>query len=142
MKVSNPETFGISSWRSIILGYYAANKLSDSSIRGYEMRNSLGMRNGIPTVLSLVLINLFAVQLSVNAEQVCKITDPTDTSLNVRDRPNGEIINVLRNGREVYIHETAYDEQNRPWVKVGGYYEGEYRIWGWVLREFISCYNR
>jgi hypothetical protein len=25
---------------------------------------------------------------------------------------------------------------------VGGYYQDEYRIWGWVFREFISCYER
>jgi hypothetical protein len=106
------------------------------------MRSSLKMRNGVLTGLCLALISLFAVQLSVNAEQVCKVTDPTGTPLNVRDRPNGEIINALRNGREIYIHATAYDAQNRLWVNVGGYYDGEYRMWGWVLREFISCYNR
>jgi hypothetical protein len=76
------------------------------------------------------------------AERVCRVTDPTGTPLNVRDRPNGRIVNTLRNGREVKIHETTYDGQGRPWVLLGGYYEGVYRTWGWVIREFVSCYGR
>jgi len=100
------------------------------------------MKNRLLIVLSLALMGLLIIELPVNAEQICKVTDPTDTPLNVRDRPNGEIVNALRNGREIDILEIAYAEQNRPWAKIGGYYEGEYRIWGWVLREFVSCYSR
>jgi hypothetical protein len=43
--------------------------------------------------------------------------------------------------KSTYI-ETTYDGQGRPWVLVGGYYEGVYRTWGWVFREFVSCYGR
>jgi Bacterial SH3 domain len=78
----------------------------------------------------------------VQAEEVCKVTDPTGTPLNVRSSPNGEIVNALKNGREVYIHEVATDNQGRAWVKIGGYYDGRYRTWGWVIREFLSCYSR
>jgi hypothetical protein len=106
-----------------------------------EMRSSSKMRNRLIYSLLILATGLFVIQLPAQAAQVCKVTDPTDSPLNVRDRPNGEIINALRNGREVAILETAYDEQGRPWAKVGGYYQGEYRIWGWVIREFISCYN-
>lgn len=81
-------------------------------------------------------------EVSVKAENVCQVTDPTGTPLNVRDRPNGRIINNLRNGRTVTIQDTSYDSKGRPWAKIGGYYNGQYRVWGWVLREFISCYNR
>ena len=83
-----------------------------------------------------------AVMLPVRAEKVCKVTDPTGTPLNVRDQPNGQVVNSLRNGREVYIEDTTYDEQGRPWVKISGYYNGQYRTWGWVFREFVSCYDR
>ena len=80
--------------------------------------------------------------LPAKAETVCQVTDPTGTPLNVRNQPNGKIINTLKNGRNVYIEETTYDSQGRPWAKISGYYNGKYRLWGWVLREFISCYNR
>jgi hypothetical protein len=106
-----------------------------------EMRSSSEMRNRLIYSLIITAMGLFVLQSPVKAAQVCKVTDPTDTPLNVRDRPNGEIINALRNGREVDILGSAYDEQGRPWVKIGGYYQGEYRTWGWVIREFISCYN-
>jgi hypothetical protein len=81
------------------------------------------------------------VGLPVQAAKVCKVTDPTGTPLNVRDQPNGRVINALKNGREVNIEAITNDSKGRPWAKVGGYYKGEYRIWGWVLREFISCYE-
>lgn len=92
-------------------------------------------------LLFVALVSLIAVELPARAERVCKVSDPTGTPLNVRDSPNGDIINTLRNGREVDIIEIVNDEQNRSWAKIGGYYEGNYRIWGWVIREFISCYN-
>lgn len=89
-----------------------------------------------------LLASSVSVALPVKAEKVCQVTDPTGTPLNVREQPNGRVINSLRNGREVYIEDTANDSQGRPWVKVGGYYEGKYRVWGWVVREFVSCYER
>jgi hypothetical protein len=91
---------------------------------------------------SLLILAAVTVALPAKAEKVCKVTDPTGTPLNVRDQPNGQVINFLRNGREVYIEEVTYDDQDRPWVKVGGYYNGTYRVWGWVFREFVSCYDR
>jgi hypothetical protein len=83
-----------------------------------------------------------AVVLPAKAEAVCQVTDPTGTPLNVRSQPNGPVVNSLRSGREVYIEDIAYDSQGRSWAKVGGYYNGKYRVWGWVFREFISCYDR
>ncbi|WP_353930546.1 SH3 domain-containing protein [Okeanomitos corallinicola TIOX110] len=83
-----------------------------------------------------------AVILSAKAEEVCKVTDPTDTPLNVRETPNGKIINQLKNGKEVYILEIAHDNKGISWAKISGYHNGKYRVWGWVFREFISCYNR
>lgn len=78
----------------------------------------------------------------VHAETVCKVTDPTGTPLNIRSKPNGKVINKLKNGRKVVITDNAYDNKGRPWVYLEGYYKGEYRYWGWAIREFISCYNR
>jgi hypothetical protein len=90
-----------------------------------------------------VLIGLTAVGiLPAKAEQVCQVTDPTGTPLNVRDSPNGEVVYTISNGSEVYIHDTAYDDRGRLWAQIGGYYQGEYRIFGWVIREFLSCYDR
>lgn len=92
------------------------------------------------TALTLSIPILFISK--AKAETVCQVTDPTGTPLNVRAIPNGQVINALRNGREVYIDEIAYDSQGRPWARVSGYYQNRYRVWGWVFREFISCYNR
>lgn len=91
---------------------------------------------------SLLILSAVTVALPAKAESVCKIADPTGTPLNVRDQPNGRVINTLRNGREVYIEDTTIDNQGRSWVKIGGYYNDTYRLWGWVFRDFLSCYDR
>jgi len=95
-------------------------------------------------IASLTYISLtnIGIKPASARQQVCQVTDPTGTPLNVRSSPNGRIINALRNGREVNVLKIAYDSQGRPWAYVGGFYRGEYRYWGWVFREFISCYNR
>ncbi|MDZ7960545.1 MAG: hypothetical protein RMY34_22130 [Aulosira sp. DedQUE10] len=100
------------------------------------------MRKKIFLLSSLFsLIYLPIIASPVNAETICKITDPTGTPLNVRDTPNGKVINQLKNGRAVYIDEIAYDLQGKPWSKISGHYNGQYKEWGWVIREFISCYD-
>lgn len=99
------------------------------------------MKNLVSTLAISVLV-MTAAMSSAHAERVCKVTDPTNTPLNIRDQPNGKIINKLRNDREVYITQTTYDSNERPWVYLEGYYQGEYRSWGWATREFVSCYDR
>jgi Bacterial SH3 domain len=70
----------------------------------------------------------------------CQVTDPTGTPLNVRSSPNGRVINQLRNGKNVQILAVSSDAKGRSWARIGGYHNGVYREWGWVYREFISCY--
>ncbi|ACB53979.1 hypothetical protein cce_4631 [Crocosphaera subtropica ATCC 51142] len=47
---------------------------------------------------------------------------------------------TLKNGVEVYIIKIDYDSQGRPWALVRPY--GQNGAFGWVFREFISCFNR
>lgn len=76
---------------------------------------------------------------SSSLAQVCKVIDSTGTPLNVRDSPNGNTVNSLKKGKEVYVLETAKDQQNRSWAKIAGYHEGKYRAWGWAIKKHISC---
>ncbi|MFB2879815.1 hypothetical protein [Floridanema aerugineum] len=92
-------------------------------------------------ILATITVCLSASTLPTKAETICKVTDPTGTPLNVRDRPNGNVVNTLRNGRQIRIDQLAEDEQGRTWAKVGSFQNGKYRVWGWVIREFVSCYN-
>lgn len=95
----------------------------------------------ITTLLTSVSL-MTLIQLPVTAEEVCQLKDPAGTVVNIRDRPDGEIVHTLRNGQRIYIHEAATDPQNRPWVQIGSFYQGGYRVWGWVIEEFVSCENR
>ncbi len=82
---------------------------------------------------------LFLATLVSAQAQVCKVTDPTTTKLNVRDSPSGKIIGKLANGRVVYIADTDYDYKGKPWVLVFDAKTDRYL--GWVFREFVSCYQ-
>lgn len=115
-------------------------------LKGYALQKlfkNLEMKRKLLVSLMGVLVGLttFGI-LPAKAEQVCQVTDPTGTPLNVRESPNGEVVYTISNGSEVYIHDIANDEQGRPWAQIGGYDRGEYRIFGWVIREFLSCYDR
>ena len=80
-----------------------------------------------------------ATQDARAAGEACLIADPNDTSLNVRDAPNGKKINRLRNGRKVVIQEVGYDARGREWARVSGDYKGTWRDWGWVFKIYIEC---
>lgn len=68
----------------------------------------------------------------------CKVTDPTDTPLNLRAKPNGKIIGTLANGTLVAVVDHAEDANGKPWVKVEAFTTK--KPTGWVFREFISCF--
>jgi hypothetical protein len=91
------------------------------------------MKNINRTTLVLILM-IFVPTVSM-ASGRCKVTDPTGTPLNVRDRQKN-IIGTLRNGIVVHILEEGFDDRGKPWVLVTAQ---NGRI-GWVYREFISCY--
>lgn len=68
----------------------------------------------------------------------CRIMDPTGTPLNIRDRPNGEVIGRVGNGRLVTRIRSSEDERGRPWSYVADRETGQ--PLGWVYREFIACF--
>ena len=87
----------------------------------------------------IIAAALFAATLVSAEAQVCKVTDPTTSKLNVRDSPSGKIIGKLANGRLVYIDDVDYDAKGRAWALVFDAKTDRYL--GWVFREFISCYQ-
>jgi hypothetical protein len=100
------------------------------------------MHKFFPIIFDVVLsLSMFPLSQAAQAQEVCRVTDPTGTPLNVRDFPNGKVINTLKNGTVVTIEEMATDERGRPWARIASSDRGNYTIWGWVIREFISCYQ-
>ena len=88
-------------------------------------------------VVAIATVATMLATFPVKAETVCKVTDPTNTPLNLRISPNGKITGTVKNGTDVYIYEIVSDEKNQRWAKVG--FNGF--VWGWAFREFISCYQ-
>lgn len=97
------------------------------------------MRNHLAIAVAIIATTIISV---ARAEDVCKVTDPTGTPLNVRATPNGRIVGTLKKDTEVYIEEVAGDDKGRPWAKVSVKSKDKSKTLGWVIREFISCYER
>ncbi|MBX9760589.1 MAG: SH3 domain-containing protein [Beijerinckiaceae bacterium] len=89
---------------------------------------------------SLVAATLATVLFSAHAQAQsrCKVMDPTGTPLNVRDMPNGKVIDQLPNGLIVAVVDHSRDRNGRAWAYVRDAREAE--PLGWVFREFIACF--
>ncbi len=73
-------------------------------------------------------------------DRVCVVADPSGTPLNIRDEPNGRIIDTIRNGKWVYA-ETEQRHNGKIWVYV---YESDSKgnaglQLGWVFYEYLNC---
>jgi hypothetical protein len=89
---------------------------------------------------SLIFAILASVALSAPAEaqQRCRVMDPTGTPLNVRETPSGQVVGQLPNGRLVRRAETVTDSRGRGWTFIHDFRTGD--PIGWVFREFIACF--
>ena len=81
-----------------------------------------------------------SVKRAINRNnQNCTAAETDGSVLNVRATPNGELINRLRNGREIAITQYQNDSKGRPWGYATGYYNGKFRNWGWVFMASVRC---
>jgi hypothetical protein len=97
----------------------------------------------IATVLIAVCCGLtpaLASDIDLNSK-TCRVTDPTGTPLNVRLSPNGKVISKIRNQTVVYPQSIEYDNTGKPWLLINIRQPGGDQMLGWVVREFISCYQ-
>ena len=98
---------------------------------------SIGLLLTLPIIYQLPTV---AQEDKFQNGKTCRVTDPTGSALNVRLEPGGQVINQLRNGRDVYIQQYSRDFNGKVWVLVAIRSQGGYRMMGYVLREFIGCY--
>jgi hypothetical protein len=80
-------------------------------------------------------------QSDIQGGKTCRVSDPTGTLLNVRSSPNGRIVGKIKNGRNVYIQSVERDAKGKPWVLIAVKEQGQNRVLGFVLREFIGCFE-
>jgi hypothetical protein len=71
---------------------------------------------------------------SIAGDGPCMVTDPTGTPLNVRSRPNGQILGALHNDTQVVIVGIAVVGGKR-WVRI----LPEAGKQGWVFSDYVSC---
>jgi hypothetical protein len=85
----------------------------------------------------IALVLLFAAAPAL--AQICQVSDPSGTPLNVRATPNGNKVGTLNNDDLVTILDQASDRAGKAWVYVGR--EDRSPI-GWVYRDYIRCSSR
>jgi hypothetical protein len=81
-----------------------------------------------------------ASDIELNSK-TCRVTDPTGTPLNVRLSPNGKVVSKIRNQTVVYPQSINYDDAGKPWLLINVRQPGGDKMLGWVVREFVSCYQ-
>jgi hypothetical protein len=90
----------------------------------------------------LTMMNATAIAKPFDSEadyfKTCTVQDPTGTSLNVRERPNGRIIDRLANGSEVLVLSMVRDRNGKIWIALpNGDSEA---VRGYVLRKYlVNC---
>lgn len=87
---------------------------------------------------TIVLALLAVPGLALAAEDRCRITDPTGTPLNLRMDPDGTLLGTIDNGHLVRVTAHAAGARGKPWVLIADLGTGE--PFGWVFREYISCF--
>jgi hypothetical protein len=90
-------------------------------------------------IIPIVLSTLFTSPVKAQPDS-CRVLNRSYRSAKILASPNGEEINALRNGRVVDILEYDRDYRGRPWAYVSGWYNGEYRYWGWIRMDYLKCY--
>jgi hypothetical protein len=70
-------------------------------------------------------------------QNLCRVTDPTGTPLNIRTVPNGSIVATLNNGEIITVRDRTFDPNGKQWISVGRL--GADVPLGWVLRDFVTC---
>ena len=71
------------------------------------------------------------------AGDTCFVTDPTDSSLNVRNTPNGKVVDKIANNTEVIIKSIKKDSKGKAWAKVVR--QGDKSTIGYVLLRYLQC---
>lgn len=68
--------------------------------------------------LCFCLLTSSAYARQTYARQICVAWDPNDSSVNVRQSPNGDILEKKQNGSQVEVVGVSYDTNGRPWVDI------------------------
>jgi hypothetical protein len=66
---------------------------------------------------------------------VCVVADPTGTPLNVRKRPNGQILGALSNNTKVVVNDQTV-VSGKTWSEIVPETDGKQ---GWVFHDYLDC---
>ena len=92
------------------------------------------LRMGLVVATLAVALHVAGQGHAQQDEGRCLVNDPTDTPLNVRAAPNGDILTTLSNGMRVDpVDETLHN--SKRWLLVNRFGE---RL-GWVFGNYILC---
>ncbi len=94
-------------------------------------KNLIGLCLGFSFVLNIPAF----LSPALAKGEVCYVTDPTGTPLNVRKSPDGKVIGSIKNNKVVTILGISTDKKGRDWAKV----RGNAGSTGWILREYVTC---
>lgn len=94
---------------------------------------------------SIILWGVLTGAMMASAQaSVCKLSEPSNTPVNVRNSPNGTILGQLDNGTVVQVRSNDNGNDGKGWAYIA--WQGQplknaktARFEGWVPQEHISC---
>ena len=72
----------------------------------------------------------------VTASMECVVTNPSGRPMNVRETPNGEIKDIVSNGRHIKSLRLASAADGKPWAYVA---DDSGRAIGWMFFPYLNC---
>lgn len=82
----------------------------------------------------------FEKEINIYYSKYCTVSDPKDTTFNVRTQPNGKIIRKIENGFTAIKTKSASDKNGRQWILIIDDFYG-FDV-GWVAANFVKCNTR
>jgi len=107
---------------------FTATETTTSNSRSSQIENQ-------PPAVIAVAPQVVANASPPTTQQFCRVNDPNDSYVNLRQSPNGALIGPVVNGTTVQITGYQSDTQGRDWAAV---FTPDKRV-GYMFRQMISC---
>ena len=92
----------------------------------------------VPQALALS-VRMQAAEAASASARTCYVADPTDTPLNVRATPRGDILATLNDGVEVRVLDTATADNGKLWARIETAPSSGIQLAGWVFLDYLYC---
>lgn len=125
-------------WSRLLIATYLVVVSNMATLFQRHYANAKGASGAIDSqALAFSVADNGSIRTLGVAGDTCFVADPSDSSLNVRNIPNGKVIDKIANNTEVIIKSIKKDGKGKAWAKVVR--QGDKSTIGYVLLRYLQC---